>query len=181
MAGDGVCQSRPPRFPVASLPGRRYTSIVFIIALILLGSWVLLAAFIIYAFFLVPQNPPLRPAKLQIGGSTIEAEIADSLLTRTRGLSGRESLLDGAGMLFVFPFPSRSGFWMKSMKFPIDIVWIRKGRVVGLVERVAPQPEASMFKLKIYHPPERADQALEINAGQVKNLALKIGDAVRLL
>lgn len=136
-------------------------------------------------------NSKLSSYNVSIGGKTFTVELADTILTRTRGLSGRENLPDDSGMLFTFPSSTRNGFWMKDMKFAIDIVWIGKsspshvlpgktweGKVIGVTENIMPEPGKRLWSLKIYYPPEDIDMALEVNAGAVKKYGLKIGDSV---
>ena len=43
---------------------------------------------------------------------------------RSQGLSGRPNLAAGTGMLFVFEQAGSYAFWMKDMRFPLDMVWI---------------------------------------------------------
>src|SRR4051812_48326835 len=59
-----------------------------------------------------------------VEGKIISIEVADTPEARERGPSGRESLPQGSGVLFVFDAPATYGFWMKDMRFPIDIVWL---------------------------------------------------------
>lgn len=123
--------------------------------------------------------------KLVIEGETgrheFMVEVADTIVSRARGLSGRAGLAENEGMLFVFGSSGAHGFWMRNMKFPIDIVWARGEKIVGFTENAAPEPGKSLLNLKVYYPPEPADRVLEIKAGSVEKLGLKIGDMVRVL
>ena len=87
---------------------------------------------------------------VQVGEATVRADVADDAESRQRGLSGRESLDDGEGMLFLLANDSPS-FWMKDMRFAIDIVWIRDGRVVDVTADVPP-PRDSNAPLPTYSP-----------------------------
>src|SRR5581483_7593288 len=69
-------------------------------------------------------NPPLPQQTIQVGSSTFNVEMATTPAEQACGLSGREGLADGTGMFFVFGSGGMQSFWMKDMKFPIDIVWI---------------------------------------------------------
>lgn len=113
----------------------------------------------------------------KIGETAFSVEIADTSESRANGLSGRENLGADSGMLFVFDAPASYGFWMKGMKFPLDMVWISGDSVVGFSENL---PPASGLIPKIYFPPEPVDKALELNAGSVKMRGLKVGDKVQL-
>lgn len=71
-----------------------------------------------------------------IGGKKIRVDIADTVVTRTQGLSGRTSLAETDGMLFVFENADRYGFWMKDMNFAIDIIWIDPEKNIVYIEKV---------------------------------------------
>ena len=52
------------------------------------------------------------------------ASVADTPEARQQGLSGRAGLGESEGMLFVFPKDGEYAFWMKDMRFSIDILWL---------------------------------------------------------
>lgn len=105
-----------------------------------------------------------------------DLEIADTLPARQAGLSGRASLGDNAGMLFVFPASGRHAFWMKDMRFSLDIIWISDGIVVDVV--TLPPPYPGLPIPPSHTPDEDADVVLELNAGMAE--ALGIREGVRL-
>lgn len=128
--------------------------------------------------------PAYPQANVILAGRTFHAAVADTLASRSQGLSGCESMADDQGMLFDFPVPMKYSFWMKDMKFPIDIVWIRGGTVADISEQVsAPAPGATFADLMAakVKPKAAADAVLEINAGLSKKLGLKTGDAVEVV
>ena len=51
----------------------------------------------------------------------IKVELAITPEARAQGLSGRPSLSENEGVLFVFDKPDKYSFWMKNMNFPLDI------------------------------------------------------------
>jgi len=116
--------------------------------------------------------------KTESGEVKFLVEVADTAGKKIRGLSGRESLGEREGMIFIYSKPGRPGFWMKGMEFPIDIVWIKEEKVVGITENMAPE---SFWKGKIFYPPETADMVLEIKAGEVEKSGIKIGDEVKIV
>ena len=68
----------------------------------------------------------------------VRVEIRDDTNGRNLGLSGRSSLAENEGMLFIFDTPAVYEFWMKDMNFPLDFIWINNGLVVDLSEHIPP-------------------------------------------
>jgi uncharacterized membrane protein (UPF0127 family) len=122
-------------------------------------------------------NPALIKGQIRIGNAIFTVELATTTLEQARGLSFRENLADGSGMLFTFG-PGVQNFWMKDMNFPIDIIWIAGGRVVGFVQDARPQPEAHLWELTVYASPNGVDKVLEVNAGVVAKNGINVGDTV---
>ena len=134
----------------------------------------------LYWFLIKSKSGPLKTAEILIGSNTFSAEIADSLKSRAQGLSGRESLDEKAGMYFVFPIKAKYSIWMKDMYFPLDIIWITDGKIVGFTESAETPGSNDLLKLPTYYPPEPVNAVLELNAGAVKSFGIKIGDEVLL-
>lgn len=132
------------------------------------------------AVYLKPFGTGIVKKNLVVGSQTFEVGIADTMISRAQGLSGRPSLGENEGLFFIFSSPGSNGFWMKDMNFPIDIVWISGGKVIGFSENLQPQPNKTVFSLPVYYPPGAVDQVLEINAGAVAKYGLKEGDPVSL-
>lgn len=125
-----------------------------------------------------PADEVAPQALVRVGGAAVRAEVAGDEPSRERGLSGRDSLDADAGMLFLLPDDSPS-FWMKGMRFPIDIVWIDGGRVVDVTADVPP-PAGANAALSTYSPARPANRALEVNAGWAERNGVERGDRVRV-
>lgn len=152
---------------------------------------ILLITAIAVAVYLFKQgtdisNLPFLPQKpvfghLQIKDVKLRVEIADTQSKRSKGLGGRQSLASDEGMLFVFPKADKYPFWMKGLSFPLDFVWISGEKIVDLLQNIQPPvkgvPDAS---LPIYESKEIVDKVLEINAGTITRLDIKIGDTIKL-
>ena len=81
-------------------------------------------------------------------------------------------------MLFVYPKPTTPVFWMEGMRFPLDIIFISKGKIIEVVkEAMPPMPEQVR---KTYSPPASIDWVLEVNAGLSDRQEWKVGDKVTL-
>ena len=117
---------------------------------------------------------------LTIGGTVFGAEIADTPELRSKGLGERDALADQTGMLFIFPDGGASSFWMKGMRFPLDFVWIGEDcTVVDLTENVQHSPpDTPSSELEIFESGEPAAYTLEINAGEVQEFGIEVGDEV---
>lgn len=111
-----------------------------------------------------------------IADSIVAVEIADTSEERARGLSGRDGLAEGKGMLFVFDEDGKHAFWMKDMRFAIDIIWVsRNGVIVHIEEHVAPETYPEVFA-----PRFEARYVVELSAGFVERYDVRVGDIVRL-
>lgn len=119
-----------------------------------------------------------RKTSVEVRGVLFSADVADTDFSRMLGLSGRSGLGDREGMLFLFEKAALHGFWMKDMRFPIDIIWIQGGRVIGVEENVAPEPGKSPWSLRVYYPPAVVETVLEVPAGTVGRHGIGVGDAV---
>lgn len=110
---------------------------------------------------------------ITIAGVVLSVEIARNTTTQTRGLSGRPSLNNDSGMLFVFDHEDYWSFWMADMKFPLDIIWFNSNRQVVWIEPNL-QPCTSMNCPELT-PESPAMYVLEVNAGFVTTHQIKLG------
>jgi uncharacterized membrane protein (UPF0127 family) len=118
-----------------------------------------------------------RAPMMTINGHKIEIEIAQTAEERSKGLSGKQSMSDDRGMLFVFETAGIYGFWMKDMHFPLDFIWIKDGIVVEISKNV---PVENDSDLTIYKPNQPIDSVLEVNAGWADKNEIKIGDKTKI-
>ena len=136
-------------------------------------------ALITGAFLAVPV-PNKNFAIAEINGAKIMVEVAADSHSHALGLAGRESISDRSGMLFLFEKADYYGIWMKDMKFPLDIMWIKNNSIVDLEENVEPPSAgASNSALAIYRPDVPADLVLEVKSGFAKKYNVKIGDSIK--
>ncbi|MDD5147186.1 MAG: DUF192 domain-containing protein [Candidatus Daviesbacteria bacterium] len=125
----------------------------------------------------IPQGPVFK--QIQINGSKLNVEIADTQDKRAKGLAGRDSLASDSGMLFIFSEPSKHSFWMKGLLFPLDFIWISGDRVVSILQNVPPPAQGqSDSSLPIYQSSVEVDKVLEVNAGVIQRLNIKVGDSL---
>jgi uncharacterized membrane protein (UPF0127 family) len=93
---------------------------------------------------------------------------------RTQGLMFRDRLDYDKGMLFISEESKNYGFWMKNTYIPLDIIWINgEGEVVFIKENAQPCKSDSC---SAFRPQEKTKYVLELNAGVVSDIKLKVGD-----
>lgn len=107
------------------------------------------------------------------GKKSFRSYVAINEIDKEKGLSVFTKINENDAMLFVFDKPEKYSFWMKDMKFPIDIVWLNQdNKIVDMVKSVAPITYPEVFS-----PKKDSLYVLEFNAGTMDKLKIKIGDA----
>lgn len=116
---------------------------------------------------------------LHIGQHTIFVEVVNTNAAREQGLSDREKLDDGKGMLFDFTNTNitKPSFWMKDMHFGLDLVWINNGKIIGITPNV---PAPIDNNLPTYPPPGDITHVLEVPSGWCERAGVKVGDIVKI-
>ncbi|MCX6704222.1 MAG: DUF192 domain-containing protein [Candidatus Woesebacteria bacterium] len=125
---------------------------------------------------------PQSEKTIAVGSKKIQVQIAETAEKRTKGLSGVASLKADSGMLFMFDAKGLAPiFWMKDMLIPLDMIWIRDGKIVKIDKNVPiPTPGTPENGLKTYSAGQTVDYVLEVNAGFSNQNNIKVGDSVDL-
>lgn len=119
-----------------------------------------------------PEQPNCNGAQLSLG--CYELEKATTNEQRIKGLSDRESLGEKTGMLFTFETIEEQCFWMKDMKFSIDIIWLNEDKVITKIEKnVSPGTYPDSFCS------EQTKYVLEFKPGVADENGLKVGSTVQ--
>jgi len=118
-------------------------------------------------------------ATATIKNQTFAIDVAKTPEAKQIGLSQKNSIPSNYGMYFPFDKADYYAFWMKNMKLPIDIIFIRENKIVTIHDSVQPPIEES-DNLPLYQPDEPADAVLEITAGLSKKNGFAKGDTVTL-
>ena len=101
----------------------------------------------------------------------IEIEIAETPIELIKGLSGRLTLAENSGLLFIFPYADTHGIWMKEMNFPIDIIWFDENyQIVAIKENARPDSYPEVFT-----PPTPAFYVLEVPSGFAQKNKISVG------
>lgn len=114
---------------------------------------------------------------LKVKDKIIRVDIVKSAAEKAQGLSVYSSIFDDEGMVFEFNPKQKPSFWMKDMKFSIDIIWISDGAIVG----ISPNLPHNQDGLINYYPPQEVDRVLEVNAGWADKYGIYVGDKAVLV
>lgn len=144
---------------------------------------IILAVFSILFFVFLKNNnfdkrfEDLNINYVKIGEQVVKVELASTVESQEKGLSGREKLGENTGMLFVFKDSGIYSFWMKDMKFAIDIIWINEDRnIVFIKKNVLPSTFPETFS-----PEKKSLYVLELVSGFSEKNNLKEGNFVEFL
>jgi hypothetical protein len=142
---------------------------------VVVGALLILFGVSILFFIMAKKssNQSYRFSGVIIGEKRYSLDVADSDAERKKGLGDRDSLCEECGMLFVFEQPGQYAFWMKDMRFPLDIIWLLGDEVVFVAHNV------QLDFLGILDPVVSADRVIEINAGAASNF--NAGERVKFL
>jgi uncharacterized membrane protein (UPF0127 family) len=140
----------------------------------ILGILILIILLITVSFNFKKDKPFIT-----INNKTFVVDVAKTDSEREKGLAIYKSLPENKGMIFIFSKSGNYPFWMKDMKFPIDIIYIKDNKIVDIFENVLP-PKSSNDQLEVVSPKETADKVLEINANLSKKYNFKKGDLVNI-
>jgi uncharacterized membrane protein (UPF0127 family) len=124
-----------------------------------------------------PQHLPIEaqwclPA--QATPPCIQLEVARTPQQQSRGLMGRPPLPPLRGMWFPYNEPMVLKFWMHQTPAPLDMLFLRSGRVIAIEANATPCPR---LPCRSYGPDEPADGVVELAAGEAQRLGLRVGSA----
>jgi uncharacterized protein len=157
--------------------GNAAAIILLIIGVVLVGIWMFSSRNPIDEASTSTAPTSIAESKAIINGKTISLIVVDTEETREVGLGGRDGLADNQAMLFIFDKPDFYEFWMKDMKFPIDIIWLGTDRkIVHIENNVSPET----YPDTTFMPESEALYVLETPAGFAEKNNIKIGDVVEL-
>ncbi|MGN6708683.1 MAG: DUF192 domain-containing protein [Candidatus Nitrosocosmicus sp.] len=125
----------------------------------------------------INNNTGLPTSYVKIKSLVIHVDLAITPDQQAKGLSIKNSLNDSEGMLFPFDKPGDYSFWMKDMKFPIDILWIDTNNKIVHIEKNL-QPCIFFLLCPSYSPHSNSKYVLEINADLTTRNNITVGDSV---
>jgi uncharacterized membrane protein (UPF0127 family) len=127
----------------------------------------------------IPNDRYLQAKVILNDDFELTAYVAITNDQQVKGLSVKDHLKENEGMLFVYEQPTRQGFWMKDMRFPIDIIWLdSNGTVVHIEHNLQPCIMTFAFICPSYIPDSDSLYVLETVAGFSKKHSIKVGTNV---
>jgi len=117
-------------------------------------------------------------SKVCFKNNCFEVELAVSSEEKKQGLMFREKIDNNEGMLFLFDKEGAYSFWMKNVKFPLDIIWIGENKKVVFISKNTPVCEDE--NCDSVKPDKKAKYVLELNAGIADQIGLKLGDKAEI-
>jgi uncharacterized protein len=139
---------------------RRANALAVAVALIILLTTILLW------WWLAPPTRTLHAGRL-----SYRLDLATTSQQQAQGLSGRPSMASNRGMLFIFAHEDQQCFWMKDMRFPLDIIWTNAAhKVVYLEYNLSPATYP-----QTYCSSDPASYVIELNAGEIEHAGIYKG------
>lgn len=117
----------------------------------------------------MPAGPGRDLAWVIFGADTVVAEIARTPDERGRGLSNRDHLAAGSGMIFVFDDEEVRSFWMQDTFIPLDIAYLdANARIIDIQQM---EPETT----RMHTSSGPAMFALEVPQGWFAEMEIAVG------
>ncbi len=107
-------------------------------------------------------------------GFAVTAELAVTDEERQQGLMFRQQIREDQAMLFIFEEEGVHSFWMKNMRFPIDIIWLDKDKRIIHIEPEV--PACLQDPCPSYSPGKPASYVLEVRSGCAEKHGLRVSD-----
>jgi len=118
-------------------------------------------------------QPKLETIQLFLGAAELTAEIADENHERMAGMMHRTEMGEKEAMIFAFPYPHQTGFWMKNTLVPLSIAYIdRDSRIVEIYDLHPGNTKTAESRSK------RIMYALEVNQGWFGKNGIKLGTVI---
>jgi uncharacterized membrane protein (UPF0127 family) len=111
----------------------------------------------------------------------IDLELARTAQEHERGLMDRPEMPPDNGMLFVYTFEAREGYWMYHTLLPLSIAWIDKaGTIVDIQDmaRLNDPFDVQEASRTVYNPAAPYWYALEVNQGWFFEHGVGVGQQI---
>jgi len=120
-------------------------------------------------------------SEVVVGNKNYNLYIAKNYQDITKGLARFDSIRENEGMLFIFDNPGNYTFFMKDMKFNIDIIFIDVDfKVIKIFQNVKKETYRSANDFDAFKSDKPAKYVIELNQGEVAKNGLKLGDKINI-
>jgi uncharacterized protein len=119
-------------------------------------------------------QPKLPTIKLWIGAEELVTEMALSQIQAQTGMMFRTNIAENEAMIFVFPYPHQTSFWMKNTPVPLSAAYIDPEGTILEIHDLQPHDTNSV--------PAKSDNVqfvLETSQGWFERKNIKPGTLVR--
>lgn len=120
------------------------------------------------------QASLLPVTSMQIGAERFDLEMAVSPHDQEVGLMHRDSLDPDHGMVFINSEEKPQTFWNHDTHFPLDLIFLDAGAHVVSLKHL------DAYSEKVVPSDAPAQYVIELNAGTVARLGVKVGDHLDL-
>lgn len=138
---------------------------------------ILFTCIVLFSLWFYSRNP-LRTT-VTIRGAVFTVDVAVTAKDKELGLGNRDALAWDQGMLFIYDHKERYPFWMRNMRFSIDMIWIDDTTIVDITKNV-PLSDKPVEDLPIYHPVIPVDKVLELPAGTADRFGITVGNRITI-
>ena len=131
------------------------------------------------ASYYQPQVLPTIDATLS--SHNLKIMIARTEFEKAKGLMFYTEIASDTGMLFVYNQPQKLSFWMRNTIIPLDLVYLSEDLVVTeFIKNMEPGYGKRVDTLPHYDSENLVQYALELKAGYIEKLGIKIGDRLEI-
>lgn len=129
----------------------------------------------------IPVAEPHDRIVVTVGDHDLDTMLAVTPGQQTLGMGYRNTLGADEAMLFVNESAEPRTFWMKGMRYCLDIIWIEQGIIVGAAENTCPDPEGTSDadRLRVSSP-QPVTYVLETRAGWLADHGYGTGTRVTI-
>lgn len=117
---------------------------------------------------------------VKLGNEEVRLEVAQTPQEVQKGLMFRTSLPETQGMVFLFHPTNTVAFWMYHCHFPLDMIFVKDGKIQKIAKMVPPCKSEDPKKCPTY--PEsgqiEVSEVIEVNGGFCDRHGVKEGDSV---
>ena len=160
----------------------RNSELVFELKTLILNFWSFLLLLMICFLILISTTLSFSKEKFKrdsvvvstiSGNHKFDVELAETKIQQQQGLQNRKILNLNSGMLFVFKSHEPVAMWMKNTFVSLDILFLSSdGKIINIAQNTNP------LSLDAILSNDPVKGILEINAGSVTRLKIRIGDKV---